>query len=142
MATVDDLNGVPLFAGLSDDERGILAEWFEVSDASAGTALVSEGAAGYSFYILLDGAAEVTVGGEAVATYGPGDYFGEMAILGGGPRSATVTVTAPSRLLSMFGTEFRTLQHVRPDVAAQLEKTMRERSAELSDLHAADGGDD
>ena len=141
MATADDLNGVPLFTGMSDDEHGILAEWFEVSDANAGTALVSEGAEGHSFYVLLDGAAEVTVGGEAVATYGPGDYFGEMAILGGGRRNATVTVTAPSRLLSMFGSEFRTLQHVQPDVAAQLEETMRRRSAELSDLHAADAGD-
>jgi CRP-like cAMP-binding protein len=134
MATADDLTGVPLFAGLTDDERSILAEWFEVSDATTGSVLVSEGAAGYSFYVLLDGAAEVKVGDEIVATYGPGDFFGEMAILGGGRRSATVTVTAPSRLLSMFGTEFRMLQEVRPDVAAQLEETMRKRSAELDAL--------
>ena len=134
MAHVDDLTGIPLFAGLSDEERASLAEWFEVSDASPGTALVSEGASGYSFYVLLDGAAEVTVGGETVATYGPGDFFGEMAILGGGRRNATVTVTAPSRLLSMFGTEFRMLQEVQPAVAAQLEETMRQRAAELEAL--------
>ena len=131
MATADDLARVPLFAGLSDDQRGILAEWFEVSDASAGTALVSEGAAGYSFYVLLDGAAEVTVDGETLATYGPGDFFGEMAILGGGRRNATVTVTAPSRVLSMFGTDFRMLQEVQPEVAARLEETMRQRAADL-----------
>jgi len=134
MATADDLARVPLFAGLSDEQRGILAEWFEVSDASAGTALVTEGAAGYSFYVLLDGAAEVTVGDETVATYGPGDFFGEMAILGGGRRNATVTVTAPSRLLSLFGTEFRMLQQVQPEIAAQLEETMRQRRAELDEL--------
>jgi len=134
MATADDLTGVPLFAALSDDERSILAEWFEISDANTGTVLVTEGAAGYSFYVLLDGAAEVKVGDETVATYGPGDFFGEMAILGGGRRSATVTVTAPSRLLSMFGTEFRMLQEVQPDVAAQLEETMRQRGAELDAL--------
>lgn len=136
MATADDLSGVPLFAGLSDEQRGILAEWFEVSDASAGAALVSEGAAGYSFYVLLDGAAEVTVDGETVATYGPGDFFGEMAILGGGRRNATVTVTAPARILSMFGTEFRMLQQVQPEVAAQLEETMRQRAAGLDELNA------
>ena len=136
MATAEDLARVPLFAGLSDDQRGILAEWFEVSDASAGAALVSEGAAGYSFYVLLDGAAKVTVGDETVATYGPGDFFGEMAILGGGRRNATVTVTEPSRLLSMFGTEFRMLQEVQPDIAAQLEETMRQRGAELDELNA------
>lgn len=134
MARPDDLTGIPLFAGMTDDERASLAEWFEISDASAGTVLVSEGATGYSFYVLLDGAAEVTVGGETVATYGPGDFFGEMAILGGGRRNATVTVTAPSRLLSMFGTEFRMLQEVQPNVAAQLEETMRQRAAELDAL--------
>ena len=134
MAHVDDLTGIPLFAGLSDEERTSLAEWFEVSDASAGMVLVSEGAAGYSFYVLLDGAAEVTVGGETVATFGPGDYFGEMAILGGGRRNATVTITAPSRLLSMFGTEFRMLQEVQPDIAALLEETVQERAAELDEL--------
>ena len=134
MARPDDLTGIPLFAGMTDDERASLAEWFEISDASAGTVLVSEGATGYSFYVLLDGAAEVTVGGETVATYGPGEFFGEMAILGGGRRNATVTVTAPSRLLSMFGTEFRMLQEVQPNVAAQLEETMRQRAAELDAL--------
>ena len=103
-------------------------------------ALVSEGASGYSFYVLIDGAAEVTVGGETVATYGPGDFFGEMAILGGGRRNATVTVTAPSRLLSMFGTEFRMLQEVQPDVAARLEETMKQRAAELDDARRL--GDD
>jgi CRP-like cAMP-binding protein len=136
VATPDDLTGIPLFAGLTDDERASLADWFEISDAKVGTTLVSEGAAGYSFYVLLDGAAEVTVGDETVATYGPGDFFGEMAILGEGRRTATVTVTAPSRILSMFGTEFRMLQQVQPDVAAQLEETMRQRRAELDELNA------
>ena len=134
MAHVNDLAGIPLFAGLSDEERASLAEFFEISDASPGMALVTEGASGYSFYVLVDGAAEVTVGGTPVATYGPGDYFGEMAILGGGRRNATVTVTAPSRLLSMFGTEFRMLQEVQPDIAARLEETMQERAAELDAL--------
>jgi CRP-like cAMP-binding protein len=136
VAHVDDLTGIPLFADISDEERASLAEWFEVSDAGPGMSLVSEGASGYSFYVLLDGAAEVTVAGETVAAYGPGDFFGEMAILGGGRRNATVTITAPSRLLSMFGTEFRMLQDVQPNIAAQLEETMRQRAAELDGLSA------
>jgi CRP-like cAMP-binding protein len=141
VAHADDLTGIPLFAGLSDEERASLAEWFEISDASPGMVLVSEGATGYSFYALLDGAAEVTVGDETIATYGPGDFFGEMAILGDGRRTATVTITAPSRILSMFGTEFRMLQQVQPDVAARLEETMRQRSVELSDAQARSTGD-
>jgi len=127
MATADDLARVPLFAELSDDQRGILAEWFEVSDPSTGTALVSEGAAGYSFYVLLDGAAEVTVGGETVATYGPGDFFGEMAILGDGYRSATVTMSSPGKVLVMFGTDFRRLQQEKPEIASVIEDAVRTR---------------
>lgn len=142
MATPDDLTGVPLFAELSEEERATLAEWFEISEASPGATLVSEGAAGYTFYILIDGAAQVTVGGETVATYEPGDFFGEMAILGGGRRTATVTLTTPSRLLSMFGTDFRRLQQEQPAVAEQLETKMRQRSLELSDLHARRPGSD
>ena len=127
MAHVDDLTGIPLFESLSAEERASLAEWFEISDASAGTVLVSEGAAGYSFYVLLDGAAEVTVGDETVATYGPGDFFGEMAILGDGYRSATVTMSSPGKVLVMFGTDFRRLQQEKPEIASVIEDAVRTR---------------
>jgi CRP-like cAMP-binding protein len=129
-----DLAGIPLFSTLGDEERGAVAPWFEDATVSPGSKLVSEGAAGYSFYVLLEGEAVVTVDGETVATYGPGDFFGEMAILGSGRRSATVTVTAPSRVLSMFGTEFRRLQDAQPEIAAELEEAMRKRALELDEL--------
>lgn len=127
MATADDLARVPLFAGLSDDQRGILAEWFEVSDPSAGTALISEGAAGYSFYVLLDGAAEVTVEGETVATYGPGDFFGEMAILDDGPRSAHVIAMEESNLLILRRDDFYARIRAMPEVAISLLKEISRR---------------
>jgi cyclic nucleotide-binding protein len=95
VADAADLAGIPLFAALSDEERVALAPWFESATISPGVALVTEGAAGYSFYVLVDGAAVVTLDGEEVATYNPGDFFGEMAILGEGRRCATVT--RPSR---------------------------------------------
>lgn len=136
MAEAADLAGVPLFAGLTDDERTALAPWFEASNVGEGVHVASEGASGYSFYVLLDGAAVVTLEGETVATYAPGDFFGEMAILGDGRRYATVTTTAPSRLLSMFGTEFRQLQQEQPAVAAHLEEAMRKRGDELDELRS------
>lgn len=134
MADATDLAGVPLFAPLTDEERAALAPWFEASSVSPGVTLAREGTAGYSFYVLLDGAAVVTLDGETVATYGPGDFFGEMAILGHGRRHATVTTTEPSRVLSMFGTEFRRLEQELPHVGAVLEEAMQKRALELDEL--------
>ena len=134
MASADDLADIPLFDSLSEDELEQLAGWFELKTVSEGVKLASEGAAGYSFYVLVDGSAVVTAEDEDVATYGPGDFFGEMAILGDGRRSATVTTTSPATLLVMFGTEFRSLQQSQPAIAAQLEKAMRQRQEELLQL--------
>ena len=71
---------------------------------------MGEGAPGYSFFVLLDGGAVVTADGTALRELGPGDFFGETAIIDARRRTATVTTTVPSKVLSMFGTEFRDLQ--------------------------------
>jgi CRP-like cAMP-binding protein len=134
MATVDDLANVPLFESLSPSELEELASRFDVVTCSEGAKLTSEGASGYSFYVLIEGSAVVTVEDEVVATYLPGDFFGEMAILGSGRRSATVTTTSPSRLLMMFGTEFRIMEQSQPALAAELETVMRQRQEELLKL--------
>jgi CRP-like cAMP-binding protein len=116
MAAVEDLAGVPLFESLSDDDRKELAGWF---------------------YVLIEGSAVVTTDGVTVATYAPGDYFGEMAILGEGRRTATVTATSPAKLLVMFGTEFRQLQSEQPAIAARLEEAMQQRRQELLEHRSA-----
>jgi len=137
MATVEDLAGVPLFESLSDDDRKELAGWFDVYTVGEGAKLVGEGAAGYSFYVLIEGSAVVTTDGITVATYAPGDFFGEMAILGEGRRTATVTATSPAKLLVMFGTEFRQLQSEQPAIAARLEEAMQQRRQELLEHRSA-----
>jgi CRP-like cAMP-binding protein len=125
-AAADDLAGLTLFAGLEPDARGKLASWFEVQDVSEGVRLTGEGASGYSFFILRDGAATVTIDGIEVRRLGPGDFFGELAILGDGRRTATVTTTSRSQVLVLFGTEFRRLQQEYPELAAQIESRLRE----------------
>jgi CRP-like cAMP-binding protein len=115
-----------------------LAAWFDVKTVGAGVKLASEGASGYSFYVLVDGSALVEAEGKTVATCSPGDFFGEMAILDASPRSATVTTTSPARLLVMFGTEFRRLQQSQPAIAAELERVTRERREELLRLAEPD----
>ena len=126
-ATTWDLAGIPLFDDLEPDDLAAIAPWFEIQETSPGVSLTGEGAAGYSFFILSDGTASVTVDGVEVNTLGPGDFFGELAILGDGVRTATVTTTSPSRLLVLFGTEFRRLQQEHPELAGQIEAGVRAR---------------
>lgn len=136
MASADDLAAVPLFESLTEADRKELAGRFDVITANEGASLLGEGNAGYSFYVLIEGSAVVTADGVTVATYAPGDFFGEMAILGEGRRTATVTATSPVKLLVMFGSDFRQLQQSHPASAALLEESMQRRRQELSQLRA------
>jgi CRP-like cAMP-binding protein len=127
MAAAADLATVELFQSLTEEELGQLAESFDVKTVGAGVTLVTEGASGYSFFVLLEGSAVVKEGDKTVALCDAGDFFGEIAILGDSRRTATVTTSSPAKLLVMFGTEFRRLQQVQPAIAAQLEGAMRQR---------------
>jgi len=130
MASVGDLATLSLFNTLDDDQLEELATWFHVQNAGEGVRLVGEGAPGYTFFVLTAGTAVVTSGDERLATLGPGDFFGEIAILGDGRRSATVTSTSPARLLVMFGTEFRRLETAHPEIASRITEAMAARIAE------------
>jgi CRP-like cAMP-binding protein len=127
MASVADLATLPLFNALDDDQLRELATWFHLQSQTEGTRLVGEGAPGYTFFILTDGTAVVTSEGQSLATLGPGDFFGEIAILGDGRRSATVTSTSPVRVLVMFGTEFRRLAHRRGNASTGRGTNLRAR---------------
>jgi CRP-like cAMP-binding protein len=127
--SADELARIPLFESLTDAELQTLASWFEERTSDEGVRLIGEGGAGYSFFVLLEGNAAVTSGDTQLADLGPGDFFGEIAILGGGRRSATVTATSPARLLVMFGTDFRRLQETQPDIARRIEEAMKRRLA-------------
>lgn len=125
-AATDDLAGIPLFDMLEPEERAAIAPWFERQDVSPGVNLTGEGASGYEFFVLRDGTATVTVDGTEVRTLGPGDFFGELAILGDGRRTATVTTATPAQVLVLFGTEFRRLQQEYPEIAERIESALRE----------------
>ena len=124
-----ELASIPLFASLNETEREQVAGWFEPRTAPEGCTLAGEGATGYCFFVLAEGHAAVSSNGSQLATLGPGDFFGEIAILGDGRRSATVTTTTPVRLLVLFGSEFRRLQEDHPAIARHLEEAMAARQA-------------
>lgn len=127
--TATDLADIALFASLDDAQRAAFAERFTVEEHRVGHPVVLEGKAGYAFYIVASGRLSVTQEGRELRTLGPGDFFGEISIIGDGRRTATVTATEPSELWVLFGTEFRVLQSSHPTAAALLQQAVEERLA-------------
>ena len=122
-----DLSHIALFAGLAEPDQQVVASWLDVGEFAPGYKLTHEGASGYAFFVLHAGAADVVVGGNVVRTLGPGDFFGELSMLGNGRQTATVTVTTPSTVWTMFGTRFRELQQQHPEIASSIERVASER---------------
>ena len=89
--SAETLARVPLFAGLEPRELSRIAESFKERQYSAGDTIATEGQGGAGFFIIGEGTAKVTVRGEERGTLGPGDYFGEIALIDEGARTATVT---------------------------------------------------
>ena len=110
---------VPLFADCSREELESIARHADEIDLPAGRALTVEGAPGREFVVLLDGGAVVERGGETIATLGPGDFLGEIALLTRSKRTATVTTTEPTRVLVLTDRAFRELTDRIPRMAAR-----------------------
>jgi CRP-like cAMP-binding protein len=121
------LTALPLFAGLDEAEVASVAESAEGRTAGPGDVLAREGASGYTFFVIVDGTVDVDRGGEFLETLGPGDFFGEMAIVGEGRRNATVTATTPVELVVLFGTEFRSIEQEHPEAAQRIRAKVAER---------------
>jgi CRP/FNR family cyclic AMP-dependent transcriptional regulator len=87
------LAAVPMFAGLSKRQRGKLLDLSKVVTHHAGREIAAEGKGALAMHLVLDGAATVTIRGETIRALGPGDCFGEISLIDGKPRSASVTAT-------------------------------------------------
>ena len=128
------LADIPLFASLSKSERAELAKYATELDVPEGTKLVREGEFAHEFFVIERGRAEVTRD-RKIAELGPGDFMGEMGLLGGVQRNATVTAATQMTLIVMSAAEFRTVSNALPGVAEQIKRACRQR-AEL--LEAAE----
>jgi CRP-like cAMP-binding protein len=90
--------------------------------------IAREGEPGVGLFVIVDGTAEVTIGGAKKATLGPGDFFGEIALLDGGPRTATVTATSDIEMLGLTEWVFRGLMQEHPSIAV---KTLQQMASRL-----------
>jgi CRP-like cAMP-binding protein len=106
---VDFLGRVPMFLGLSDKELRTVAACAKQEEFPGGAEVVTQGKAGGPFFVILDGSAEVLVDGEVQRRLGPGDFFGEMALLEHRPRSGTVRATAPLTTATITSWDFLAL---------------------------------
>ena len=128
---VKHLQGIALFANLDKHQLEEVARTADEIDVDAGKRLVSAGRFGYEFFVIEDGTAEVVRGDEHIADLGPGDFFGEMAILSDTVRSADVVASSPLTAMVMTDSQFRVLAHRMPDVAEKIREACRVRTAEL-----------
>ena len=120
-ANPDDLRKVPLFAELDNRQLKKLASRFRERTVGPGTQVTAEGEmSGVGFFVVGGGEAAVNVGGKDVGTLGPGDHFGELALVSESARTATVTATTELRLLEIPFWDFRDFAHANPDVTWKL----------------------
>lgn len=121
------LSSVPLFSGCTKKELQAIARATKEVNHKGGAVIAREGEKGMGFFLILDGTARVSVGGRSRAKLGPGDYFGEIALLDEGPRSATVTAETPMKLLGLTAWNFRRLIADNPSIAQKLLRAMADR---------------
>ena len=129
-APVDVLRQVPLFSELGDRELERLAGHFKERTFSEGSAVTMEGGTGTGFFVVVEGNATVSVSGEQRGTLGPGDSFGEIALVDEGTRSATITAATDLRCFGLTAWEFRPFVEEHPQVAWPLLKQMAKRLRE------------
>lgn len=124
------LQHLPLFSDLSKRERKRLAPLIDEVEVDAGRALAAEGELAYELFVIEEGTAAISRNGAAVGTLGPGDFFGEIALLDKDRRrTATVRATSPMRLAVLQGHDLRVIDRDMPAVAGKIRAAIEARVA-------------
>lgn len=129
---IDDLKKVPLFSALNRRHLDMIARNADVLKRGEGAVLARQGARGLEFLLIVEGSARVEKDGKVIARLGAGDFFGEMSLLDGQPRSATVVADSPVLLLVVHASSFSRLLDTVPGLSKKVMATLCER------LRAAD----
>ena len=125
------LKSVPLFASLADKELKQVARLADEVDVAEGQHLVDEGRFAHEFFVIEDGNAEVQHDGKSVATLGPGDFFGEIALIKTDRRTASVVAKTPMKLIVVFGPNFRAMASDMPSVHDKINAAIEERCKDM-----------
>ena len=130
-APIELLRRVPLFQGLEDKHLDTLSRTFTDRTFSAGQQVTTEGGGGVGFFVIEDGEAVVTVHGEQRRTLGSGDYFGEVALIDEGSRSASITAKTELKCYGLTPWQFRPLVEENASIAWPLLQQMAKRLREI-----------
>lgn len=127
---LDHLAQVPMFSACSKKDLQMIARASDEVQVASGKTLVEEGQPGHEFFLIVGGTATVLRNGRKIATLGPGQYFGEMALLDRGPRSATVRADSDMTVLVLGQREFSGVVDEVPGLARKLLQYMATRLRE------------
>ena len=130
----DRLRTIPLFEGLSDDDYTKLGRWTDEFVITAGKQLVTQGSYPHEFMVIDHGTAEVTHSDQHLAELGPGDFFGEMALLSNHPRMASIVAKTDITLVVLHERNFRAMRESLPTVAHRIDDVMAERQRIAQEL--------
>lgn len=125
------LKAVPLFSQCDDKQLDFIATQVDEVDFVVGRDLCREGSGGGEFFVILSGNAEVRRQGRHLRELGPGDFFGEIALLDGGPRTATVTALSPMTCLVLSRGQFHNVIRQNALIAVSVLETLGERLRSL-----------
>jgi cAMP-dependent protein kinase regulator len=123
------LRSIPFFSSLSKKELKLLATQTDELDVREGKELATEGEFGHEFFVIEKGTADVIRGGEKIRELGPGDFFGEIALLEEDRRTATVKATSAMTVIVMTRADFRALDRSEPGVHATVAEAIASRRA-------------
>jgi CRP/FNR family cyclic AMP-dependent transcriptional regulator len=126
-AKLELLKKVPLFSLCSKKELEVVAQLADEVDLPEGRNLATEGATGKEFVVIVEGAADVRRKGRKINTLGSGDFLGEIALIAGIPRTATVTTTEPSHVLVVTAQAFKQLLRDSPSIQLKVLEALAHR---------------
>jgi CRP/FNR family cyclic AMP-dependent transcriptional regulator len=129
-ATIEQLQRVPLFADMDKKELQSLASSFKERRYSKGDTIAAEGTGGIGFFVIDEGEAKITLRGEETARLKPGDYFGEIALIDEGARTATITADSDMVCYGLTSWEFRPLVESNSSIAWKLVQALAKQLRE------------
>ena len=129
---IEHLANIPLFAGCSTKQLSQVRSQLNETTVASGKTLVRQGSTGYECFVIVDGHATVSIDDQVISRLGPGDYFGELALLDRRPRSATVTATTDLTVMVLTQREFSSLLNIVPGLALKLLENLAVRLREAN----------